>query len=74
MNLVEDKVNRIETKEAKKEVKEVVEVEDDDGDDGEAEEEAGLPVEELNKKAEEFIARVNKQMWLEAKLSVCTEA
>ncbi|XP_050276155.1 uncharacterized protein LOC126718123 [Quercus robur] len=71
MNLVEDKVNRIETKEL---VKEVVEVEDDDGDDGEAEEEAGLPVEELNKKAEEFIARVNKQMWLEAKLSVCTEA
>lgn len=79
MNLVEDKVNRIETKEAKKEeVKEVVEVEDDDddvdGDDGEAEEEAGLPVEELNKKAEEFIARVNKQLWLEAKSSVCTEA
>ncbi|KAL0004628.1 hypothetical protein SO802_012189 [Lithocarpus litseifolius] len=68
MNLVEDKVNRIETKEVKKEeMKEVVEVEDDDGDDGEAEEEAGLPAEELKKKAEEFIARVNKQMWLEAK-------
>ncbi|XP_075660054.1 uncharacterized protein LOC142629888 [Castanea sativa] len=77
MNLEEDKVNRIETKEVKKEeVKEVVEVEDDDdaGDDGEAEEEAGLPAEELNKKAEEFIARVNKQMRLEAKLLACTKA
>ncbi|KAM4109430.1 hypothetical protein ACB094_03G119000 [Castanea mollissima] len=77
MNLEEDKVNRIETKEVKKEEgKEVVEVEDDDdaGDDGEAEEEAGLPAEELNKKAEEFIARVNKQMRLEAKLLACTKA
>ncbi|KAK7847907.1 hypothetical protein CFP56_006081 [Quercus suber] len=67
MNLVEDKVNRIETREVKKEeVKEVVEVEDDDDD--------GDDDEEINKKAEEFIARVNKQLWLEAKLSVCTEA
>lgn len=77
MNLEEDKVNRIETKEVKKEEVKEVEVEDDDddaGDDGEAEEEAGLPAEELNKKAEEFIARFNKQMRLEAKLLVCTKA
>lgn len=77
MNLEEDKVNRIETKEVKKEEVKEVEVEDDDddaGDDGEAEEEAGLPAEELNKKAEEFIARSNKQMRLEAKLLVCTKA
>lgn len=37
------------------------EVEDDDD-----EEEMGLPAEELKQRADEFIARVNKQMWLEA--------
>lgn len=31
------------------------------------EDEAGLPAEELHKRVEEFIARVNKQRWLEAK-------
>ncbi|XP_021287287.1 cilia- and flagella-associated protein 251-like [Herrania umbratica] len=38
------------------------------------EEEAGLPAEELNKRVEEFIARVNKQRWLEAQLVVCCRA
>ena len=61
MNLMEDSVDRIEGKEMKKE-----EVKVDDDDDGEGEEE-GLPAEELNKRADEFIARVNKQIWLEAK-------
>lgn len=35
------------------------------------EEEVGIPTEELNKRVEEFIARVNKQRWLEAQLLVC---
>ncbi|XP_035540629.1 uncharacterized protein LOC118344290 [Juglans regia] len=30
------------------------------------EEETGLPAEELNRRADEFIARVNRQMWIEA--------
>lgn len=62
MNLMEDSVDRIAGKEMKKEDVKV----DDDNDDGEGEEE-GLPAEELNKRADEFIARVNKQIWLEAK-------
>jgi hypothetical protein len=70
MNLMEDSVDRIAGKEMKKED---VKVDDDDDDDGEGEEE-GLPAEELNKRADEFIARVNKQIWLEAKLLVCTKA
>ncbi|KAK2993575.1 hypothetical protein RJ640_030882 [Escallonia rubra] len=37
---------------------------DDEGD--KTEEEVGLPVEELNKRVEDFIARVNRQMWLES--------
>ncbi|XWS54027.1 hypothetical protein CRYUN_Cryun10bG0053100 [Craigia yunnanensis] len=38
------------------------------------EEEVGLPAEELNKRVEEFIARVNKQRWLEAQLLVRCKA
>ncbi|KAJ8759223.1 hypothetical protein K2173_006683 [Erythroxylum novogranatense] len=34
------------------------------------EEEIGLPADELNKRVEEFIARINKQRWLEEKLLV----
>lgn len=73
-NFIEDgTVNRIECKEVKEEEKE--EVVKAEGDDEEGEEEDGLmPAEELKKRAEEFIARVNKQMWLEAKLFVCTKA
>lgn len=33
------------------------------------EEYCGLPAEELNKRAEEFIAKINKQRWLEARAS-----
>ncbi|KAL4271723.1 hypothetical protein GQ457_13G006050 [Hibiscus cannabinus] len=33
-----------------------------------------LPAEELNKRVEEFIARVNKQRWMEAQLLVCCKA
>lgn len=42
--------------------------------DDEDQEEAGLPAEELNKRVEEFIARVNKQRWLEARSSICCKA
>ncbi|GLT61379.1 hypothetical protein SLA2020_340900 [Shorea laevis] len=38
------------------------------------EEEDGLPIEELNKKVEEFIARVNKQWWLEVNSLLAFEA
>ncbi|KAM1859776.1 hypothetical protein ACFX13_012032 [Malus domestica] len=37
------------------------------------EEKAGIPAEELNKRVEDFIARVNKQRWLEARFLVCCE-
>ncbi|XP_062109550.1 uncharacterized protein LOC133821033 [Humulus lupulus] len=33
-----------------------------------------LPTEELNRRVEEFIARVNKQRWLEAKMMICCQA
>ncbi|KAF5746413.1 hypothetical protein HS088_TW06G00584 [Tripterygium wilfordii] len=56
----------------------------DDGDDKEkgrererdddSEEQHGLPTEELNRRVEAFIARVNKQRWLEAKSLVCCKA
>ncbi|KAL6350077.1 hypothetical protein AAG906_004012 [Vitis piasezkii] len=41
-----------------------------DGDEDGEEDQPGLPAEELNKRVEEFIARINKQRWLEAKLLV----
>ncbi|PON91869.1 hypothetical protein TorRG33x02_124670 [Trema orientale] len=41
--------------------------------DGEEESE-GLPTEELNKRVEEFIARINKQRWLEARMLICSQA
>lgn len=46
--------------------------EDEEEKDGheEEEEQPGRPAEELNKRIEEFIARINKQRWLEAKLLV----
>ncbi|GLT38852.1 hypothetical protein SLA2020_130710 [Shorea laevis] len=44
----------------------VVRGEDEEENGGGGEEEGGLPAEELNKRVEEFIARVNKQRWLEA--------
>ncbi|KAE8023723.1 hypothetical protein FH972_009391 [Carpinus fangiana] len=65
----QDGVNMVEDKEVLKEEEEeeVVKAEGDDDHEEEEEEEAGLPAEELKKRAEEFIARVNKQMWLEPK-------
>ncbi|KAJ6713713.1 MYELIN TRANSCRIPTION FACTOR 1-LIKE [Salix viminalis] len=39
----------------------------------EEEEESGLPPEELNRRVEEFIARINKQRSLEAQFLVCCE-
>jgi major membrane immunogen (membrane-anchored lipoprotein) len=70
-NFIEDGVHRIEGKQVvkaeKEEEEEVVKAEVDDVHDEEGEEEAGLPAEELRKRADEFIAKVNKQMWLEAK-------
>ncbi|KAM0962225.1 hypothetical protein ACFX13_021809 [Malus domestica] len=38
------------------------------------EDEALMPAEELNKRVEDFIARVNKQRWLEARYLVCCKA
>ncbi|KAK8622435.1 hypothetical protein V6N13_117352 [Hibiscus sabdariffa] len=35
---------------------------------------AELPAAELNKRVEDFIARVNKQRWMESQLSVCVKA
>lgn len=40
----------------------------------EEEEAAGIPAEELNKRVEAFIARVNKQRSLEARFLVCSKA
>lgn len=51
--------------------------EEDDGEEKErgGEEETSLPTEELNRRVEEFIARVNKQRWLEeARLLVSCSA
>ncbi|KAG6653866.1 hypothetical protein I3843_05G097000 [Carya illinoinensis] len=78
MNLIEDSsassTTRIEGKEVIKEKeKEVVKVEEEkevnvkaEDDVEDEEEETGLPAEELNRRADEFIARVNRQMWIEA--------
>ncbi|KAE8679947.1 putative Protein HVA22 [Hibiscus syriacus] len=45
--------------------------EEDGGEIVEDEQVVELPAEELNKRVEEFIARVNKQRWKEAQLMVC---
>ncbi|KAG2702783.1 hypothetical protein I3760_06G106700 [Carya illinoinensis] len=69
MNMIEGKVvikDQEEGEDQKDQVK--AEVEGDD------EEEMGLPAEELNKRADEFIARFNKQMRLEANSMVCAKA
>ncbi|XAR48202.1 hypothetical protein NMG60_11030943 [Bertholletia excelsa] len=57
--------------------KEEVELEDVDGEkeerreEKEEEEETGLKEEELNKRVEDFIARVKRQRWVEARLIEC---
>lgn len=77
MNFIEDSstVTWIEgTKEVKKEEEEVVKAEKEKEVNVKAEEdvkededeETGLPAEELSRRADEFIARINRQMWIEA--------
>ncbi|EXB40326.1 hypothetical protein L484_017468 [Morus notabilis] len=34
----------------------------------------GLPAEELNRRVEDFIARINKQRWFEARMMICGQA
>lgn len=38
------------------------------------EESEGMPAEELNRRVEDFIARINKQRWLEARILICGQA
>ncbi|XP_034695015.1 uncharacterized protein LOC117921272 [Vitis riparia] len=64
-NLVEESLHKVEEEKEEKE-----EEEEKDGDEDGEEDQPGLPAEELNKRVEEFIARINKQRWLEAKLLV----
>lgn len=69
----EEEVHGVESHEANKAEIE----EEDDGEEKErgGEEETSLPTEELNRRVEEFIARVNKQRWLEeARLLVSCSA
>jgi hypothetical protein len=61
-----DAHEEVKVKEDRHEEKEISEEEE--------EEESGLPPEELNRRVEEFIARVNKQRWLQAQLLVCCKA
>ena len=70
-NLVEESLHKVEEeKEENEEKEEKEEEEEKDGDEDGEEDQPGLPAEELNKRVEEFIARINKQRWLEAKLLV----
>jgi len=65
------------TNKGKKDAHEEVKVKEDRHEEkeiSEEEEESGLPPEELNRRVEEFIARVNKQRWLQAQLLVCCKA
>jgi len=65
------------TSKGKKDAHEEVKVKEDRHEEkeiSEEEEESGLPPEELNRRVEEFIARVNKQRWLQAQLLVCCKA
>ncbi|KAG5249670.1 hypothetical protein OIU76_003681 [Salix suchowensis] len=63
------------TSKGNKDAHEEVKVEEDKHEKKEiSEEESGLPPEELNRRVEEFIARVNRQRWLEAQLLVCCQA
>ena len=72
----DDKVTEL-TNEGDNDVHEEAGVEDDQHEEKdiiEEEEESGLPPEELNRRVEEFIARVNKQRWLEGQFLVCCKA
>lgn len=61
-DLLEENLDKVEEEKEEQEEKNS----DEDGE----EDEAGLPDEELNRRAEEFIARINKQRWLESRLLV----
>lgn len=59
-----------EEKEKEKEKKELEHEQEQEEEQEEEEEAVGMPAEELNKRVEDFIARVNKQRWLEARFLV----
>lgn len=71
----EEKEEENEKKEEEKKVeKKEEEIEQEKEEEEEEEEAAGIPAEELNKRVEAFIARVNKQRSLEARFLVCSKA
>ncbi|CAL8993644.1 unnamed protein product [Prunus brigantina] len=70
-----DEEEKEEANEKKEEEKKVEKKEEEIEQEKEEEEEAaGIPAEELNKRVEAFIARVNKQRSLEARFLVCSKA
>ncbi|XP_057495572.1 uncharacterized protein LOC130780577 [Actinidia eriantha] len=73
MDFAEESANKIEDKYMVESVIGEVKPRDNDGNGQEnEEEECGLPsTEELNKRVEDFIAKVNRQRWLEASLDDC---
>ncbi|KAI7996584.1 hypothetical protein LOK49_LG10G00089 [Camellia lanceoleosa] len=82
MSIIDKRVNKIEKKYVVQKEKGEEKVREDDGgrdhdhdnkvkEERGEEEEPGLPTEELNKRVESFIARVNRQRWLEARLVDC---
>ncbi|XP_004310226.1 PREDICTED: myelin transcription factor 1-like [Fragaria vesca subsp. vesca] len=72
----EGNVTENEIHDEEEEEKEILEEENEQEDDKEQEKEEeeeeaiGIPADELNKRVEDFIARVNKQRWLEARFLV----
>ena len=74
-DFAEESANKIEDKYMVESVNGEVKARDDDGNGNgqeNEEEECGLPsTEELNKRVENFIAKVNRQRWLEARLDDC---
>ncbi|GFS33937.1 hypothetical protein Acr_00g0031370 [Actinidia rufa] len=74
-DFVEESANKIEDKYMAESVIGEVKARDNDGDGNgqeNEEEECGLPsTEELNKRVEDFIAKVNRQRWIEARLDDC---
>lgn len=67
---------KLEEEEAEAEDEEFKEAENNDEyeeRDGQEESE-GMPAEELNRRVEDFIARINKQRWLEARILICGQA
>ncbi|KAL6983947.1 hypothetical protein U1Q18_017320 [Sarracenia purpurea var. burkii] len=80
LNFMQECAKKIEDKCTVTVQKEIIEEKEEDDDDEEEEkeeegeeddEECGLPTEELNKRVEDFIARVNRQRWVEGRLEDC---